>query len=157
MIVIGHSQYGNSRLWQWRFSIFKYDYLLHRWLLCQSALTAQIAKFTGPTWGPPGSCRPQMGPMLAPWTLLSRSTTVGVSRGDKPCQMIGRFYSWATRRDVMTSSRERLRNSGLPWWRHQMETFSRYWPFVRGIHRSPLNSPHKDQWPGAFMLSLIGA
>ena len=26
----------------------------------------------GPTWGPPGSCRPQMGPMLAPWTLLSR-------------------------------------------------------------------------------------
>ena len=25
----------------------------------------------GPTWGPPGSCRPQMGPMLIPWTLLS--------------------------------------------------------------------------------------
>ena len=23
-----------------------------------------------PTWGPPGSCRPQMGPMLAPWTML---------------------------------------------------------------------------------------
>ena len=31
----------------------------------------QIAKFVGPTWGPSGSCRPQMGPMLAPWTLLS--------------------------------------------------------------------------------------
>ena len=31
----------------------------------------QIAKFMGPTWGPPGSCGPQMGPMLAPWTLLS--------------------------------------------------------------------------------------
>ena len=25
----------------------------------------------GPIWGPPGPCRPQMGPMLAPWTLLS--------------------------------------------------------------------------------------
>ena len=25
----------------------------------------------GPAWGPPGSCRPQMGPMWAPWTLLS--------------------------------------------------------------------------------------
>ena len=23
-----------------------------------------------PTWGPPRSCRPQMGPMLAAWTLL---------------------------------------------------------------------------------------
>ena len=28
--------------------------------------TSQIAKFLGPTWGPPGSCRHQMGPMLAP-------------------------------------------------------------------------------------------
>ena len=26
----------------------------------------------GPTWGSPGSCRPQMGPMLAPWTMLSK-------------------------------------------------------------------------------------
>ena len=25
----------------------------------------------GPTWGPPGSCQPQMGRMWAPWTLLS--------------------------------------------------------------------------------------
>ena len=30
-----------------------------------------IAKFMWPTWGLPGSCRPLMGPMLAPWTLLS--------------------------------------------------------------------------------------
>ena len=30
----------------------------------------QIAKFMGPTWGPPASCRPQVGPMWAPWTLL---------------------------------------------------------------------------------------
>ena len=34
-------------------------------------LISQIANFMGPMWGPPGSCRPQMGPMLAPWTLLS--------------------------------------------------------------------------------------
>ena len=26
-----------------------------------------------------------------------------------------------------------------------METFPRYWPFVQGIHRSPVNSPHKGQ------------
>ena len=31
----------------------------------------QIARLMGPTWGPPGACRPQMVPMLAPWTLLS--------------------------------------------------------------------------------------
>ena len=38
-------------------------------MLGKFALVTQIAKFMGPTWGPPGSCRPQMGPMLAPWTL----------------------------------------------------------------------------------------
>ena len=36
-----------------------------------------------------------------------------------------------------------------------METFSAYWPFVQGIHRSPVNSPHKGQWRGALMFSLI--
>ena len=41
------------------------------------------------------------------------------------------------------------------WWRHQMETFPRYWPFLRGIHRSPVNSPHKGQWRGALIFFLI--
>ena len=35
-----------------------------------------------------------------------------------------------------------------PWWRHQMKTFTRYWPFVWGIHRSPVISPHKGKWRG---------
>ena len=30
-----------------------------------------IARFIGPTWGPSGADRTQLGPMLAPWTLLS--------------------------------------------------------------------------------------
>ena len=38
-------------------------------------------------------------------------------------------------------------------WKH----FPRYWPFVRGIHWSLVNSPHKGQWRGALMLSLIRA
>ena len=33
--------------------------------------------------------------------------------------------------------------------------FSRHWPFVRGIHRSPVNSLHKGQWRGALVFSLI--
>ena len=39
--------------------------------MIKSYSISQIAKFMGPTWGPPGSCGPHMGPMLAPWTLLS--------------------------------------------------------------------------------------
>ena len=34
-------------------------------------LISLIARFMGPTWGPPGSCQPRVDPMLAPWTLLS--------------------------------------------------------------------------------------
>ena len=33
----------------------------------------------------------------------------------------------------------------------------RYWPFVRGIHWSPVNSLHKGQWREALMFSLIYA
>ena len=33
----------------------------------------------------------------------------------------------------------------------------RYWPFVRGIRRSPVNSLHKGRWRGALMFSLICA
>ena len=36
-------------------------------------------------------------------------------------------------------------------WKH----FPRNWSFVWGIHWSPVNSPHKDQWRGALMFSLI--
>ena len=36
-------------------------------------------------------------------------------------------------------------------WKH----FPRYWPFVRGIHRPPVNSPHKGQWRGALVFSFI--
>ena len=38
-------------------------------------------------------------------------------------------------------------------WKH----FPRYWPFVSGIHGSPVDSPHKGQWRGALMFSLVCA
>ena len=41
------------------------------------------------------------------------------------------------------------------WWRRQMETFPCYWPFVLRIHQSRVKSPHKGQWWGALMFSLI--
>ena len=39
----------------------------------------------------------------------------------------------------------------------KLKHFPRYWPFVRGIHRWPVNSPHKGQWRGALMFSFICA
>ena len=50
--------------------------------------------------------------------------------------------------DYMTS-----RHDDVIKWKH----FPRYWPIVREIHRSPVNSPHKGQGRGALMLSLVYA
>ena len=36
-------------------------------------------------------------------------------------------------------------------WKH----FPRYWQFVRGIHRWPVNSSHKGQWLGALMFFYL--
>ena len=38
-------------------------------------------------------------------------------------------------------------------WKH----FPRYCSFLRGIQRSPVNSPHRGQWRGTLMYSLIRA
>ena len=48
-------------------------------------------------------------------------------------------------------------NCVISWWRHQMEKFPRYWPFVRGSHWPLVNSPDRGQWRGALMFSLIHA
>ena len=51
-----------------------------------------------------------------------------------------RINVWVNRDDVIK-------------WKH----FPPHWPFVRGIHRSPVNSPHKGQWRGVLMFTLICA
>ena len=44
----------------------------------------------------------------------------------------------------------KVHDDGTKWKR-----FPRYWPYVRGIHRSVVNSPHKGQWHGALNFYLI--
>ena len=51
----------------------------------------------------------------------------------------------------LTSLHVRCFHDDVIKWKH----FPRHWPFVRGIPRQPVNSPHKGQWHGALMFSLI--
>ena len=84
-------------------------------------IATQIVKSMGPAWDPPWSCRPQMGPMLAPWTLLSgnigsikmspKADQLDSSSHDSCCWAVFNVHD-----DVIK-------------WKH----FPRYWPFVRGI------------------------
>ena len=45
--------------------------------------------------------------------------------------------------------------TGHSWWRHQMETISALLTLCAGNSPVPVNSPHKGQWRGALMFSLI--
>ena len=61
-------------------------------IVFQSHLTAVaslIARFMGPTWDLPGADRTQVGPMLAPWTLLS-----GVAQQATPRTTAALFITW---------------------------------------------------------------
>ena len=62
-----------------------------------------------------------------------------------------RFIHWAG--DTCSDKIATYSHDDVIKWKH----FPRYWPFVRGIHRSPVNSPHKGQWRGALMFSLMCA
>ena len=69
------------------------------------------------------------------------TTSVGITTGIKGCAKWQVFF----RRDV-----QRIHDDVI-----KRKHFPRYWPFVWGIHRSPVNSPHKGLWRGTFMFSLI--
>ena len=47
--------------------------LVAKWM-SEFSRKSLLVKFMGPTWGPSGADRTQVGPMLAPWTLLSGYT-----------------------------------------------------------------------------------
>ena len=63
--------------------------------------------------------------------------------------------------DTMTKTQgNKTRHSwilGTTWWRHQMETFSALLALCAGNSPVPVNSPHKGQWRGALLFSLIYA
>ena len=67
---------------------------------------------------------------MQPWLLINKSPLIQV--------IVFLCQWWRIHDDVIK-------------WKH----FPRNWPFVRGIHRSPVNSPHKGQWRGALLFSLI--
>ena len=72
------------------------------------------------------------------------------------------FWDSPKYRKVTAKSTSWYRNYGYvitqlqtTWWRHQMETFSALLALCEGNSPVPVNSPHKGQWRGALMFSLI--
>ena len=57
---------------------------------------------------------------------------------------------------IYVTSQEIRTRLAFSWWRHQMETFSALLALCAG-NSPPVNSPHKGQWRGTLMFSLICA
>ena len=74
------------------------------------------------------------------WLPTATSNYVNQIRGSSFTQI------WVTRQWAKTA----VHDDVIKW-----KNFPRYWPFVQGIRRSPVNFSHKDQWREALMLSLI--
>ena len=77
------------------------------------------------TWGPPGSCRPQVGPMLAPWTLLSGPRA-------RSCRDTCPFKSFRN----PTSSIALITHGGLRTVRH-LKHSQTLWGHLDGVLRFP--------------------
>ena len=77
--------------------------------------------------------------------ILSRPQCIKFHAGNNTMRMHGVYVS------VCTDSCHYANHDDVIKLKH----FSRYWLFVRGIHRSPVNSPHKGQWSEALVFSLI--
>ena len=80
------------------------------------------------------------------WTIFSRRPVIHIDRVHLPC-----LDSSVQQKCCADCDDALLSHDDVIKWKH----FPRYWPFVRGIHRSPVNSQHKGQWRGALMFSLI--
>ena len=61
--------------------------------------------------------------------------------------------NWCYKHNKIKQNKPQTYHDDVIKWKH----FPCYWPFVWGIHRSTVNSPHKGQWHGALMSSLICA
>ena len=89
-----------------------------------------------------GACCKVKNPVVSLWYALSHTT----------CQQFMKFgYVFDTDHDC--HSKLLL----VTWWRHQMQTFSALLALCAGNSPVPVNSPHKGQWCGALMFSLICA
>ena len=81
---------------------------------------------------------------------------VGMMAGQNVCKGICDHYRWSWVRSssvLNISATIPLCHDDVIKWKD----FPCNWPFVWGIHRSPVNSPHKGQWRGVLMFSLICA
>ena len=83
-------------------------------------------------------------------TFLTEVTSLALSGAFYFCRYISTLHKFITNTGILLYDVISKHDNVIKW-----KHFPRYWPFVRGIHQWPVNSPHKGRWRGALMFSLI--
>ena len=98
--------------------------------------------------------RPIETQILSFWRNFRQWLLRKLSKWQLPSQPLAKIESkwWHLRFSAWVNSTFQHHDDVIKW-----KYFPRYWPFVREIHRSPVNFPHKGQWRGALMFTLICA
>ena len=96
--------------------------------------------------------------LVARPSIIQLITDNRLSRGRSPdnanlSHLTHTFKHRSVRQQVNSQSKDSIYIA--TWWRHQMETFSALLAICAGNSSVPVNSPHKGQWRGALMFSLI--
>ena len=124
--------------------------------------------------GPSGADRTQVGPMLAPWTFLYVMRLFNHHHTSKQANnnflIVFKFNVNHLQKIISVFPSRRCFilpiaqpsgcleiSSAIPDDVIKWKPFPCYRPVVRGIHRSPVDSPHKSQWRGGLMFPLICA
>ena len=99
------------------------------------------------------------GPALQTWSGMTKTNSVGTR--PQPAQNHNQWNKYFNTK-AMAHHKLSVGIAGWygivrtsTWWRHQMKTFSALLTLCVGIQRLPVISPHKDQWGGALIFSLI--
>ena len=125
--------------------------------ICQGIFTGREA-FSKFHWSNPGDYgyMDALNPIRISWCNHSKTKhikTISIFHGITRISYIV-LVRWRTPFDITFQCRVFVSiHDDVIKWKH----FPHYWAFVRGIHRSPVNSLHKGQWRGALVFSLICA
>ena len=104
-------------------SLFTLPRAVGQWGMMIPANTTLIARFMGPTWGPSGAKRTQVGPIKYAIWVVSLHRNINI---------------WCNHADFSTTLYQ-------SWWHHQMETFSVL--LALSVENSPDTSEFLSQRP----------
>ena len=86
---------------------------------------------------------------MTPWKHRAHPDSTWIPQSESTINSLGNFCRVTSLTAGLYIHHELIHDDVIKW-----KHFPHCWPFVQGIHRSPVNSPHKGQWRGTLMFFI---